>query len=55
MCIQLFADRIQNIEIAVPTATAMAENVCSHGGTRFQPNSRMPRNVASRKNAVSTS
>ncbi len=55
VCIQLLAERIQNAEIAVPTATAMAENTCSQGGTRFQPNSMMPRNVASRKKAVSTS
>ena len=55
VCIQLLAARIQNAEIAVPTATTIADSTCSHGGTRFQPNSMMPRNVASRKNAVSTS
>ena len=55
VCIQLFAERIQNAEIAVPSATIAAESVESHGGTRFQPNSSTPRNVASRKNAVSTS
>ena len=55
VCIQLLADRIQNADIAVPTATMTADSTCSQGGTRFQPNSRMPRKVASRKNAVSTS
>jgi hypothetical protein len=43
----LFADRIQNPQSIVPTATAMADSVCSHGITRFQPNSSTPRNVAS--------
>jgi hypothetical protein len=46
---------MKKAEIAVPVATAMAESVCSHGGTRSQPNSRMPRKVASRKKAASTS
>ncbi len=55
VCIQLLADRIQNAEIAVPIATKIADIACSHGGTRFQPNSMTPRKVASRKNAVSTS
>ncbi len=55
VCIQLFADKIQNAEIAVPTATAIAEKTCSQGGTRRQPNSITPRKVASRKKAVSTS
>ena len=55
VCIQLFADRIQNADMAVPTATAMAAKTCSQGGTRFQPNSITPRKVASRKKAVSTS
>ncbi len=55
VCIQLLAERIQNAEIAVPTATIAADIVSSHGGTRFQPNSSTPRNVASRKKAVSTS
>ena len=55
VCIQLLAERIQNAEIAVPTATIAAESVESQGGTRFQPNSSTPRKVASRKKAVSTS
>jgi hypothetical protein len=55
VCIQLLAERIQNADIRVPPATAIAESVCSHGGTRFQPNSITPRNVASRKKATSTS
>ena len=41
--------------ISVPTATHRAAVRCSQRGTRSQPNSRTPRNVASRKNAVSTS
>jgi hypothetical protein len=55
VCIQLLADNIQNAESAVPIATAIAESVCNHGGTRFQPNSMTPRNVASRKKATRTS
>ena len=55
VCIQLLAARIQNADSAVPTATTAADSTCSQGGTRLQPNSRMPRKVASRKNAVSTS
>src|ERR1700752_436327 len=55
VCIQLLADRIQNADISVPIATATAASVCSHGGTRFQPNSNTPRNVASRKKATNTS
>jgi hypothetical protein len=49
------AERIQNAETAVPNATIAAESVETQGGTRFQPNSSTPRNVASRKKAVSTS
>ena len=55
VCIQLLAERIQNADISVPAATAIAESVCSHGGMRFQPNSIAPRNVASRKKATMTS
>ena len=55
VCIQLFAERIQNADSAVPTATITADAACSHFGTRSPPNSITPRNVASRKNAVSTS
>src|SRR5687767_12127686 len=55
VCIQLFADRIQNAEMQVPNATTTQEVTCSQRGTRFQPNSITPRNVASRKKAVSTS
>src|SRR6266436_420819 len=55
VCIQLLADRIQNGDISVPTATAMADTVWSQGGTRFQPNSITPRKVASRKKATRTS
>src|ERR1700730_18843016 len=55
VCIQLFADRIQKADMSVPPATAIADNVCSQGGTRFQPNSITPRKVASRKKATRTS
>ena len=55
VCIQLLAERIQNADIAVPTATITAESTCSQRGTRLPPNSRMARKVASRKNALSTS
>jgi len=53
--IQLFAERIQNAERSVPIATMMQAATWSGFGTRSQPNSMMPRKVASRKNAVSTS
>ncbi len=55
VCIQLLAERIQNADIAVPTATAQAENTWSQRGTRSPANSKMLRNVASRKNAAITS
>src|SRR4029077_14104798 len=55
VCIQLLAERIQNADVAVPNATIAAESISSHGGTRLQANSSTPRNVASRKKAVSTS
>ncbi len=55
VCIQLLAARIQNAESEVPMATSTAESTCRFGDTRLQPNSMMPRNDASRKNAVSTS
>ena len=53
--IQLLAATIQNVEVAVPIATAIAATTSSQCGTRPQPNSSTPRKVASRKNAVSTS
>src|SRR5690606_30903127 len=55
VCIQELAARIQNAENNVPIATMQVEKKCKPGPTRFQPNSMMPRNEASRKNAVSTS
>ncbi|MNI78538.1 hypothetical protein D3C73_1349230 [compost metagenome] len=55
VCIQLFEERIQNIEISVPMATMMVAKKCSLRPTRPQPNSITPRKPASRKNAVSTS
>ncbi|MND05586.1 hypothetical protein D3C83_264660 [compost metagenome] len=55
VCIQELSARIQNADSEVPMATRNVAAMCSHGGTRFMPNSMMPRKVASRKNAVSTS
>src|SRR5690606_20223777 len=55
VCIQLLAEMIQNVEISVPSATMQVAKKCNRSDTRFQPNSITPRNVASRKNAVSTS
>jgi hypothetical protein len=55
VCIQLLAERIQNEESSVPRATAQAARKWMPFGTRSRPNSRMPRNAASRKNAVTTS
>ncbi len=55
VCIQEFADRIQNAETSVPTATRRVAMKCMRSPTRSQPNSMIPRNDASRKNAVSTS
>jgi len=55
VCIQLLADKIQKPDNAVPSATMIDAVVCSHGGTRFQPNNITPRKLASRKKAVSTS
>jgi hypothetical protein len=46
---------IQKVETSVPTATAQVEKKCRPRLTRPAPNSMIPRNVASRKNAVSTS
>ena len=55
VCIQLFTDRIQNVENSVPAATIRPEKKCSHAGTSLRPNRSTPRNEASRKNAVSPS
>lgn len=55
VCIHEFADRIQNEEMKVPTATMTAENRCRPGGTLLRPNSSTPRKAASRKKAVTTS
>ena len=49
------AAKIQNAEIDVPSATSMADVTCKLADTRVQPNNMMPRNEASRKNAVNTS
>ena len=55
VCIQLFAAMIHEVEIAVPSATMHVAKKCSFGPTRLSPNSMIPRNPASRKNAVSVS
>ena len=55
VCIQEFNAMIQKADRVVPRATAAVEMVCTRGGTRCMPNNMMPRNVASMKNAVSTS
>ena len=54
-CIQLLAETIQKAEIRVPMATSTVAVKCRPGPTFFQPNSMMPRKLASRKKAVSTS
>ena len=55
VCIQLLAEIIQNVEIRVPAATIKVATKCSLGPTRSHPKSMIPRNPASRKNAVNTS
>ena len=55
VCIQEFSTRIQNADIVVPNATRNVASVCIQFGTLRKPNNMMPRNVASRKKAVSTS
>src|SRR3954467_13407002 len=55
VCIQELAARIQKDENRVPAATVSAAISCAHCGTRLGPNSRTPRKLASKKNAVSTS
>ncbi|MCE3290780.1 MAG: hypothetical protein K0R83_2792 [Caulobacter sp.] len=54
-CIQLLALMIQKAEIRVPMATRAVAVKCRPGPTFFQPNSMIPRKLASRKKAVSTS
>jgi hypothetical protein len=49
------AARIQNADSNVPPATISAETKCAQRGTSLRPNSRMPRKLASRKNAISAS
>ncbi|NKA55692.1 hypothetical protein GO303_04801 [Ralstonia solanacearum] len=46
---------IQNTEMVVPSATRKVAKVWMRSLTRPVPNSMMPRKLASRKNAVSTS
>ena len=55
VCIHELSARIQNADTVVPIATMVADMTCTQSGTRFMPKSITPRNVASRKNAVSTS
>jgi hypothetical protein len=55
VCIHEFSARIQNAESVVPKATRNVAIVCMRSETRRRPNSMIPRKVASRKNAVSTS
>ncbi len=52
VCIQLLRTRIQKALIVVPMATSAVAPICTQGFTRLAPNSMMPRNTASRKNAV---
>ncbi len=52
VCIQLFRERIQNVDNSVPSATISAAKKWTHCGTRSRPNSSTPRKPASRKNAV---
>src|SRR3546814_15423488 len=49
VCIQEFAERIQNAEISVPTATSTVATKCMRSPTRSQQNSMIPKNDASRK------
>ncbi len=55
VCIHEFSTRIQKADIVVPKATSTVASVWTQLGTRRKPNSMIPRNVASRKKAVSTS
>ncbi|VVA50913.1 hypothetical protein SERVES_04693 [Serratia ficaria] len=55
VCIQLLEDRIQKVDIKVPSATMQVAKKCSPRPTRCQPNSITPRKPASRKKAVRTS
>lgn len=55
VCIHELSTRIQNADMLVPTATSTVASVCMRLDTLPMPNSMIARNVASRKNAVSTS
>ena len=55
VCIHELSARIQNADTVVPKATRIEAMMCTQSGTRCMPKSITPRNVASRKNAVSTS
>ena len=55
VCIHELRARIQKAESVVPIATRMVDSVWTRFVTRLAPNSMMPRKVASRKKAVSTS
>ncbi len=55
VCIHELSARIQNADTVVPKATIRLDATCMRPETRSMPNSMMPRKVASRKKAVSTS
>jgi len=55
VCIHEFRLRIQNADIVVPRATRDVAIRWTRSLTRPRPNSMMPRKLASRKKAVSTS
>src|SRR5262249_34897544 len=55
VCIQLFADRIQKAEIAVPIATMASESQQSQAGQRLKPNSSTPMTLASSDNPYTLS
>lgn len=55
VCIQPLETKIQKVETGAPGVTIQAVEKCSADGTLLQPNSIAPRNLASRKETVSTS
>ncbi len=54
-CIQELVERIQNEESSVPNATIRAAKKCVQVGTNRRPNSRTPKKVDSKKNAIKPS
>jgi len=55
VCNQLVSKRIQKADVVVPRATSTVASVWTRFDTRPCPNSVIPRKVALRKKAVSTS